>query len=96
MLIKGEDQYRDSGTSYECARPGSPPHESIASAASLTLVRRSDTGDPGMGHWSPANFVRSVSLSIHMRSAEFRRELRLEAAACLFEVGFRPRHVSQQ
>jgi hypothetical protein len=31
-----------------------------------------------------------------MRSVEFRRELRLEAAASLFELGFSPRHVSQQ
>src|SRR5580658_765482 len=31
-----------------------------------------------------------------MRSVEFRRELRLEAAAGLFEFGFGPRHVSQQ
>src|SRR5712691_2393352 len=31
-----------------------------------------------------------------MRSVEFRRELRLEAPARLFELGFSPRHVSQQ
>src|SRR5712692_9926361 len=31
-----------------------------------------------------------------MRSVEFRRELRLEAAARLFELGFSPRHMSQK
>jgi hypothetical protein len=31
-----------------------------------------------------------------MRSVEFRRDLRLEAAARLFELGFGPRHMSQQ
>jgi hypothetical protein len=40
--------------------------------------------------------MRSISLSLLMRSVEFRRELRLEAAARLFELGFSPRKVSQQ
>jgi hypothetical protein len=40
--------------------------------------------------------MRSISLSLLMRSVEFRRELRLEAAARFFELGFSPRHVSQQ
>jgi len=31
-----------------------------------------------------------------MGSVEFRRELRLEAPARIFELGFSPRHVSQQ
>ena len=31
-----------------------------------------------------------------MRSVEFCRELRPEAAACVFELSFSPRHVSQQ
>jgi hypothetical protein len=31
-----------------------------------------------------------------MRSVEFRRELRLKAASCLFELGLSPRYASQQ
>ena len=41
-------------------------------------------------------FMRSISSSILICSLELRRELRLEAAAGLFELGFSPRHVSQQ
>src|SRR2546425_10941027 len=37
-----------------------------------------------------------LSLTLVMRSIEFRRELRLEAAACLFELSFSPCHASQQ
>jgi hypothetical protein len=40
--------------------------------------------------------MRSIDASLAMRSVEFRRELRLEAAARLFKLGFGPRHVSQQ
>jgi hypothetical protein len=35
-------------------------------------------------------------LVVLLHSVEFRRELRLEAAAGLFELSFSPRHVSQQ
>jgi hypothetical protein len=40
--------------------------------------------------------MRSISFSTLMCSVEFRRELRLEAAAGLFERSFSPRYVSQQ
>src|ERR1700720_1426752 len=40
--------------------------------------------------------MRRLSLSILMRSVELCRELRLETAARLFELGFRPRYMSQQ
>jgi|ERR1700685_3529057 hypothetical protein len=44
----------------------------------------------------PSSIMRSISFSLLMRSVEFRRELRFEAAAGLFELDFSPRHVSQQ
>ena len=47
-------------------------------------------------HNMGSQFMRSISFSLLMRSVEFRRELRLEAAAGLFELGFSPRHVPQQ
>jgi len=47
-------------------------------------------------HNMGSQFMRSISFSLLMRSVEFRRKLRLEAAAGLFELGFSPRHVSQQ
>src|SRR5580692_12299421 len=40
--------------------------------------------------------MRSISFCVVLHSVEFRRELRLEAAAGLFELSFSPRHVSQQ
>ena len=40
--------------------------------------------------------MRSISFSVLMGSVELRRELGLEAAAGFFELGFSPRHVSQQ
>src|SRR6266852_886173 len=55
------------------------------------------------GNWASAQALRptssksrGISLTPLTRSVEFRRELRLEAAACLFELGFSPCHVSQQ
>lgn len=41
-------------------------------------------------------FMRGISLALLMRSVEFRCELTLESAACLFELSFSPCHVSQQ
>src|SRR5713101_8823700 len=58
---------------------------------SLFRYRGSENGSP-----VPNQFLRSISLSFLMRSVEFRRELRLEAAARLSELGFSPRHVSQK
>jgi hypothetical protein len=40
--------------------------------------------------------MRSLSFSILMHGVEFRRELRFEAAAGLFELSLSPRQVSQQ
>ena len=40
--------------------------------------------------------MRNASLFFLMRSVEFRRELRLEAAARLFELGFGLRHMAQE
>jgi hypothetical protein len=40
--------------------------------------------------------MRSIGLSRLLRSIKFRRELRLETAAGLFELRFGPGHVSQQ
>jgi hypothetical protein len=40
--------------------------------------------------------MRSIGFPDLMHSVEFRRELRFEASAGLFELGFSPRHVSQQ
>jgi len=40
--------------------------------------------------------MRSISFSVLLHSVEFRRELRLEAAAGLFELSLRPHHVAQQ
>jgi len=41
--------------------------------------------------------MRGISgLAILMRSIELLRQLSLEPAACLFELSFRPGHVSQQ
>src|SRR5437870_5348474 len=40
--------------------------------------------------------MRGISLTLLMRSVEFRRESRLESPACLFELGFSACHVSQQ
>jgi hypothetical protein len=44
----------------------------------------------------PIQFMRSFSFSVVMHSVEFRRELRLKAAAGLFELSFGARQVSQQ
>jgi len=38
----------------------------------------------------------SISFSVLLRSVEFRSELRLEVPAGLFELSFRPHHMSQQ
>src|SRR5579863_10416128 len=59
-------------------------------------VRCSDTEDPRIVLLVPGQFMRSISFSVLMHSVQFRRELRLEAAARLFELSFSPRHVSQQ
>src|SRR5579864_5016901 len=48
------------------------------------------------GSLVPSQFIRSISFCVVLHSVEFRRELRLEAAAGLFELSFSPRHVSQQ
>jgi len=40
--------------------------------------------------------MRGIDFSLRKRSVEFRCELRLESAACGFELGFSPSHVSQQ
>ena len=40
--------------------------------------------------------MRSISFSVLMHSVEFRRKLRLETAAGLFELSFSLRHVAQQ
>src|SRR5580700_4486684 len=48
------------------------------------------------GSLVPSQFMRSISFCVVLHSVEFRRELRLEAAAGLFELSFSPRHVSQQ
>src|SRR5713101_9453012 len=40
--------------------------------------------------------MRAIGFAVLMRSIEFRSELRLEAAACLFELSSSPGHVSQQ
>jgi len=39
--------------------------------------------------------MRTVDFAVPMRSIKFRTQLRLEAAACLFELCFGSRHVSQ-
>src|SRR6266850_4408249 len=40
--------------------------------------------------------MRAIGFAVLMRRIEFRRELRLEATACLFELSFSPGHMSQQ
>jgi len=59
-------------------------------------VRRSDTEKSADGSLVPSQFMRSISFCLLMRRVEFCRELRLEAAAGLFELSFSPRYVSQQ
>src|ERR1700674_4481839 len=59
-------------------------------------VRCSDTEDSEDGSLVPNQFRRGINLLLLMRSIEFCRELRLEAAARLCELGFSPRHLSQQ
>ena len=44
----------------------------------------------------PSQFMGSIRFSVLMHSVEFRRKLRLETAAGLFELSFSPRHMSQQ
>src|SRR4029077_7234868 len=48
------------------------------------------------GSLVPSQFIRSISFCVVLHNVEFRRELRLEAAAGLFELSFSPCHVSQQ
>src|ERR1700722_8865392 len=50
----------------------------------------------GDGSLVPSQFMRGLSPILVMRSIEFGRELRLEAAACVFELSFSSYHVSQQ
>jgi hypothetical protein len=42
----------------------------------------------------PSQFMRSISFSVLMHRVEFRRELRFEASARLFELSFGARHMS--
>ena len=47
-----------------------------------------------LGFTVPSQFTRSISFCVVPHSVEFRRELRLQAAARLFELSFSPRHAS--
>src|SRR5690348_7133823 len=49
-----------------------------------------------LGSLVPHQFMRGLSLALVMRSFEFRPKLRLEVAACLFELSLSPCHASQQ
>jgi hypothetical protein len=59
----------------------------------VSLFRYRESEDDSL---VPSQFMGSISFSLLMPSVELGCELRLEAAAQLFELGFHPRHMSQQ